>query len=316
MTANSVQNHLIQSKPIRLSVFILGCTVAIISITCSVILWLSFANNTLDSILAFFTAAAMVAASYIFVPVLTSLKEYKRWGLFSLVLVLEFVLVGSSLAASIGWIENNYQNNYQASITSSDSYVNKQDQIKSLTQQINELTAIAAQDRESKTYRGRALRTLSSANALSDKRNLLTQQKFTHSTSNSGGTLANNLGQSRYALWFMFASIVDGVPMACFAVLSASASRTKKANTCPGTSDKTANPTTNAARLQPLITDEQNIYEEIAQEIRDGLWGDKPAMRNIIATKKIRHSQAKEIFKKLVSENEVIQKGNRYERVT
>jgi len=222
----------------------------------------------------------------------------------------------SSLAASVGWIENNYQNNYQTNITTSDSYVNKQHQIKSLTQQINELTAIAAQDRESKTYRGRALRTLSKANALSDKRDLLTQQKTKHTSSNSGGTLAKDLGQSRYALWLMFASIVDGVPMVCFAVLSASASRTKKATTCPDTSDKTTNPATNAARLQPLIAHEKNVYEEIAQEIRDGLWGDKPAMRNIIQTKKIRHSQAKEIFEKLVSENEVIQKGNRYERVT
>ncbi len=261
-----------------------------------------------------------MAASYIFIPVLARLKEFKRWGLFTLVLVLEIVLVGSSLAASIGWIESNYQNNYQTNITTSDSYVNKQHQIKSLTQQINELTAIAAQDRESKTYRGRALRTLSKANALSDKRDLLTQQKTRHTASNSGGTLANDLGQSRYALWLMFASIVDGVPMACFAVLSASASRTKKANTCPDTSDKTTNlttaPTTNATHSQPLIAHEQNVYEEIAQEIRSGLWGDKPAMRNIIQTKKIRHSQAKEIFEKLVSENEVIQKGNRYERVT
>lgn len=293
------------TQPIKFSLFILGLVCAFISLLCSALLWISFANTLLDSVLMAVTSSAFVAASYLFVPVILRLLEFKKWAMFIAVLSLETILAISSLMATIGFLESRYQNQFKSELTKSQAYQHQQTSIDSLTTQINELMALAKTDREN-GYRQRAERLLNKATRLSDERDLLISKKRHHISTNAGNTLANDLGENRYVLWSVLAILVDGCPMACFALVSLKGKPTQQLIT-----PKTLTPSTNAARAE----NNDALFEELANEIAAGKYGDKPAMRNIITEKKIRHATAKEIFERLVSENIIKQVGNRFERV-
>lgn len=293
------------TQPIKFSLFMLGLVCAFISLLCSALLWISFANSLLDSILMAVTSSAFVAASYLFVPVILRLLEFKKWAMLIAVLSLEAILAISSLMATIGFLESRYQNQFKSELTNSQEYQHQQTGIDSLTTQINELMALAKTDREN-GYRQRAERLLNKATRLSDERDLLISKKIHHISTNAGNTLANDLGENRYVLWSVLAILVDGCPMACFALVSLKAKPTQQSMTA-----KTLTPPTNAARAE----NNDALFEELANEIAAGKYGDKPAMRNIITEKKIRHATAKEIFERLVDENIIKQVGNRFEKV-
>ena len=293
------------TQPIKFSLFILGLVCAFISLLCSALLWISFANTLLDSVLLAVTSSAFVAASYLFVPVILRLLEFKKWAMLIAVLSLEAILAISSLMATIGFLESRYQNQFKSELTNSQAYLHQQTGIDTLTTQINELMALAKTDREN-GYRQRAERLLNKATRLSDERDLLISKKINHVSTNAGNTLANDLGENRYVLWSVLAILVDGCPMACFALVSLKAKPSQQIIT-----QKALTPPTNAARAE----NNDALFEELSNEISAGKYGDKPAMRNIITEKKIRHATAKEVFERLVDENIIKQVGNRFEKV-
>ncbi|WP_396586434.1 hypothetical protein [Bermanella sp. R86510] len=288
------------TQPIKFSLFILGMTCALISLVCSALLWTSFSNNLFDSILLAITSCAFVAASYVFVPVTIRLFEFKKWFMFITIIVLEAALTISSIMATIGFLESRFQNQTTSDITSSQEYKHNQIRIDSLTTRINELTELAKTDREN-NYRQRANRLLSKADRLDQQRQALINKKPTGSKQTTGTALATDLGESRYALWTVLAVLVDGCPMACFALISLKTPYTKTA--------ENKIPTSNAARPQ----DTEELYQQLASEIQSGLWTSKPAIRNIITSKRIRHQTAKDLFDRLVEENVLVRNGNRYE---
>jgi hypothetical protein len=295
------------SNPIKVSTFIFAIFLAFVSMMCSLLLWISFANTTLDTVLAAITSIALVGTSYIFVPVMIRLIAYKKIGFFIMIAILELILVASSLGATIGWLESRYQGSYYSEVTSSDSYNQNQIKFDDYTTRINELTTLAKIDTKN-NFRQRAERLLNKADRLSQERNELANQKSHHTSNNSGTTLANDLGESRYVLWTVLAVLVDGCPMACFAILSASGKRTEQSKPAIKISQ-----VTNKSFVD--IGDSDALYELLASEIKAGIWGEKPAMRNIITTKRIRHSAAKEAFDLLVENKVLKQNGNRFERV-
>jgi hypothetical protein len=295
------------SNPIKVSTFIFAIFLAFVSMMCSLLLWISFANTTLDAVLAAITSIALVGTSYIFVPVMIRLITYKKIGFFIMIAILELMLVASSLGATIGWLESRYQGSYYSEVTNSDSYNQNQIKFDDYTTRINELTTLAKIDTKN-NFRQRAERLLNKADRLSQERNELANQKSHHTYNNSGTTLANYLGESRYVLWTVLAVLVDGCPMACFAILSASGKRTEQSKPAIKISQ-----VTNKSFAD--IGDSDALYELLASEIKAGIWGEKPAMRNIITTKRIRHSAAKEAFDLLVENKVLKQNGNRFERV-
>jgi DNA primase len=288
------------TQPIKFSLFILGMTCALISLVCSALLWTSFSNNLFDSILLAITSCAFVAASYVFVPVTIRLFEFKKWGMFITIIVLEAALTISSVMATIGFLESRFQNQTTSDITSSQEYKHNQTRIDSLTTRINELTTLAKIDREN-NYRQRASRLLNKADRLDQQRQVLINKKPTSDKQNTGTALATDLGGNRYALWAVLAVLVDGCPMACFALISLKAPHSKTQNK--------PNPTQNAARPQ----DSDDLYQELATEMKSGIWTQKPAIRNVITGKRIRYETAKELFDRLVEEEILIRNGNRYE---
>lgn len=294
------------TQPIKFSLFILGLVCAFISLLCSALLWVSFANSLLDSILMGIASSAFVAASYLFVPVILRLLQFKKWAMLIAVLSLEVILAISSLMATIGFLESRYQNQFDTELTNSQGYKHQQASIDTLTIQINELIALAKTDRET-DYRQRAERLLNKATRLTHERDRLISKTISHTSTNAGNTLANDLGENRYVLWSVLAILVDGCPMACFALVSLK-------TTTPGKTlapIKAALPPTNAARADNL----DELYEELASEISAGKYGDKPAIRNIITDKRIRHATAKKLFDRLVTNNILEVAGNRFVRV-
>lgn len=298
------------SNPLKASTFIFATCLAFVSMMCSLLLWISFTNTVLDAVLAAITSITLVGTSYIFIPVMMRLLEFRKFGYFFVIFILELILVASSLGATIGWLESRYQSSYYTEISNSD--LNKQNTIKfdDYTNRINQLTALAAIDAEN-NYRQRAERLLNKADRLSLERQSLTSSTSHHITKSSGTTLANDLGESRYILWTVLAVLVDGCPMACFAILSAPGKRTEKPTINTATT-KTPNPIQKSFAENESIDD---LYLSLANEIQNGKWGEKPAMRKIILDKKIRHATAKTLFERLINENVLIQVGNRFERV-
>jgi hypothetical protein len=294
------------SNPIKVSTFIFAIFLAFVSMVCSLLLWISFANTTLDTVLAAITSIALVGTSYIFVPVMIRLIAYKKIGFFIMIAILELMLVASSLGATIGWLESRYQGSYYSEVTSSDSYNQNKIKFDDYTTRINELTTLAKIDTKN-NFRQRAERLLNKADRLSQERNELANQKYHHTSKDSGTTLANDLGESRYVLWTVLAVLVDGCPMACFAILSAPGKRTEQSK--PAIKISQVN-----NKIFADINNPHALYETLASEIKAGIWGDKPAMRNIITTKRIRHSAAKEAFDLLVENKVLKQNGNRFER--
>lgn len=297
------------TRPIKFSLFIVGLICAFISLLCSALLWISFSNNLLDSILLGITSGAFVAASYLFVPVLMRLLEFKRWAMFIALLALEAILTLSSLLATIGFLESRYQNQFQNELNSSDQYHHHQTRINNLTARINELTELAKQDRKTEKYRARAERLLNKADHLSQELDTLLNTRLIHTSTQAGNTLANDLGHNRYGLWVLMAVIIDGCPMACFALVSLKGKQ--ESTPLPHPIKK---PSQQFASTESTH-DTNDLYQALATEIQTGKWGEKPAMRNIIIDKKIRHSTAKDLFEQLVKNGVLKQNGNRFERI-
>ena len=292
------------TNSIKITTFILGIILALISMVCSILMWISFANSTLDILMAAITSASLVGASYIFIPMIVRLYEFKRWALLTATLILEVILVLSSLAATISWLESRYQTTFHLELSGSTSYQHQQTQINDLTNRINELSALAKLDREN-GFRTRAGSLLNKAERLSQERQFLISQKTTRQSDNSGTTLANDLGDQRYVLWTVLAVLVDGCPMVCFAVLSA------------GQRNKAIQPISKnlptPIRRDAPTDDNETLYAEIATELKAGRWGNKPAMRNVITDKKIRHALAREFFDRYVVDGTLTLNGARFE---
>jgi len=297
------------TRPIKFSLFIVGLICAFISLLCSALLWISFSNNLLDSILLGITSGAFVAASYLFVPVLMRLLEFKRWAMLIALFSLEAILTLSSLAATVGFLESRYQNQSQLEISGSDRYLQHQARINNLTARINELTELAKQDRKTEKYRARAERLLNKADRLSQELDLLLNTRLTHTSQKAGNTLANDLGQDRYGLWVLMAVIIDGCPMACFALVSLKGKQ--ESTPLPHPIKKPAPQIANTESTPNT----HDLYQALAEEIQAGTHGEKPAMRNIIADKKIRYTTAKDLFEQLVKNGVLKQNGNRFERI-
>lgn len=297
------------TQSVALSALVFALFLATVSAVCSLLLWVSFTNNLLDASLAAVTSLALVGVSYVFIPVLLRLREQRRWGFFSGVLALELALVMSSLGATVGWLESNYQRHQQHTMHGSEHYQQQQQQLDNINSRIILLTTLAQQDSDN-GYRQRAMAALAQADILNQERRNLLQQTpnaTAEPATNAGSTLATALGQHRYILWSTLALLLDGCPMVCFAIVNLQ----PRPRTTPTAIEKPPV----ATPSEPAHEPEHEMYAEIAREIKAGRWGDKPALRNVITDKKIRHATAKDFFQRYLADGTLTKSGTRFERV-
>jgi predicted transcriptional regulator len=293
---------------------ICGITFATISIYCSALLWWSFADKTIDQVIAAIIGSGFVACQYLFY----ANRNY----------IASTVLFTISVTATMGWIESCYDSIKTTELSSNSSYHEK---TKTLTELNNSLTLqnLSAKNDLANTsinFTGRANRTLAKAKqtqyAIKQIEQEIEQLKNANpSSQKSGSAIANKLADYRWGLWFLLAAMVDLIPRICYKIISSETTVIKSNNTSTATLHETLQPSLQKA-LQPSsqlgATPETQaeiadpLLQILRQEIIDNEWGETIPMKRIMAKHNARHDRLKPIFEWLIKQDVIERQGNRY----
>jgi predicted transcriptional regulator len=279
-----------------------GCTFAAISIYCSALLWWSFAESTIDKIIAAAIGAGFVACQYLF----HANRNY----------IATTVLFIISAAATIGWIESRYDAIKTTELTSDSSYSEK---TKTLTELNNTLALqnLSAKNDLANTainFTGRANRTLAKANQTQDAIKQLESeikhlQNANPSSQKSGSAIANQLAEWRWLLWALLAAMIDIIPMICFKI----ATTKTLIETLQPPLQKSPQPSSQlGATTETQAETTDPLLQILKQEITDNEWGETIPMKRIMAKHNARHERLKPIFEKLIESKVIERQGNRY----
>jgi hypothetical protein len=304
---------------------ITGLAFALVSAAASVILWCSYATTTTDSAIAAITAVASVACMYLFAAASKSqaLKPATSNGMRNLT----GILLISSIAATVGWLESRYQAQHTNSLTTDYSYTTKQQQIADLTTDIQNLQQSARAD-IANNYRARANRTQIKIDNKTEQRDQLSRELNQHkgTATNAGQALGNSLGHLRWVLWLALAIIVDACPIICFSAVAqllqqqpATDNNTAKQPTTEQpepAAARAATPETaaiNTSDISDLLPATDWLQEQILNH------GQKPSIRNFLGQEydgtKLRHEHLKHIFHELELRQVIKRKGQGFELV-
>ena len=260
---------------------IIGLTLAGVSLAWSVMLWVSFADNSTDAALAGTTAGALVAAQ--FALLLNARSHWHKAAVTLLTLV--------SIAASVGWLEAGFQRNHSVNNDTQQHSNAQQQSLHDITTEIQLLQQLAAADANN-NYRQRATRRLAEARTLDAERQAILNQHTSSTGAHDQSTaLGNGLSHWRWLAWLLLAAIIDLVAMLCLsdAVKARLKQRTESESTAP----------------------EHPATEHIAELIRDGT---RPVMRSLIGTefngRRLHHTDLKQIFNALEHQGVIQRNGN------
>jgi hypothetical protein len=279
-----------------------GCTFAAISIYCSALLWWSFAESTIDKIIAAAIGAGFVACQYLF----HANRNY----------IATTVLFIISAAATIGWIESRYDAIKTTELTSDSSYSEK---TKTLTELNNTLALqnLSAKNDLANTainFTGRANRTLAKANQTQDAIKQLESeikhlQNANPSNQKSGSAIANQLAEWRWLLWALLAAMIDIIPMICFKI----ATTETLIETLQPSLQKSLQPSSQLGATTETQTETTDpLLQILKREITNNEWGETIPMKRIMAKHNARHERLKPIFEQLIESKVIERQGNRY----
>jgi hypothetical protein len=310
---------------------ILLCMVTLAS---TVLFWSSMPTDQTGKLLAAITATALEACKYSFFPAgVYYLKKRNAGG--ALLLIIGVVLVGISVAATTGFLENAYNQQTQMVQQNSLEYQTKKQQLNSLQQQIDSLNSLVAADAQG-SYRTRAIETAKQVKVLEQQRdNALAEIKGYRETAQGNAqslfsVLAIPLGASpeaiRQSAFIGLAVIVDICAIAGLLALGGMGKKSKPEPkpiwSEPPTNTETKKesppvPIANAKPKEPpLVCAELTPNEnELAQKILAGQFGQPPAVRRIIDEGKVRHQIAKKVLEYLVDQNKVRREGKQYQLI-
>lgn len=287
-----------------------GVTFAAISIYCSALLWWSFADTTIDQVIAAAIGAGFVACQCLF----HSNGNY----------IATIILFIISAAATIGWIESRYDAIKTTELSSDSSYGEK---TKTLTELNNTLALqnLSARNDLANTainFTGRANRTLAQAkqtqNSIKQIELEINQLKNAHpSSEKSGSAIANSLNEYRWGLWFLLAAMIDIIPMICFKIVKTeTTSETLKKPFQPSLQESLQPSSQLGATTETLLATQTQsadpLLQILQQEIINGVWGETIPMKRIMAKHNARHARLKPIFDQLIEFNIIERHGNRY----
>jgi predicted transcriptional regulator len=279
-----------------------GSTFATISIYCSAMLWWSFAESTIEKIIAAAIGAGFVACQYLF----HANRNY----------IATIVLFIISAAATIGWIESRYDAIKTTELTSDSSYSEK---TKTLTELNNTLALqnLSAKNDLANTainFTGRANRTLAKANQtqVAIKRlesEIKRLQNANPSNQKSGSAIANQLAEWRWLLWALLAAMIDIIPMICFKI----ATTETLIETLQPSLQKSLQPSSQLGATAETQTETADpLLQILKQEIINNEWGETIPMKRIMAKHNARHERLKPIFEQLIESKVIERQGNRY----
>lgn len=279
-----------------------GSTFAAISIYCSALLWWSFAESTIDKIIAAAIGAGFVACQYLF-------HENRNY-------IATTVLFIISAAATIGWIESRYDAIKTTELTSDSSYSEKTKTLTELNNTLALQNLSAKNDLANTTinFTGRANRTLAKANQTQDAiKQLESEIKYLQnanpSNQKSGSAIANQLAEWRWLLWALLAAMIDIIPMICFKI----AKTETLIETLQPSLQKSLQPSSQlGATTETQAETTDPLLQILKQEIINNEWGETIPMKRIMAKHNARHERLKPIFEQLIESKVIERQGNRY----
>lgn len=305
-----------------------------VTLASTVLFWSSMPTDQTGKLLAAVTATALEACKYSFFPAgVYYLKKRNAGG--ALLLIIGVVLVGISVAATTGFLENAYNQQTQSAQQNSLEYQTKKQQLNSLQQQIDSLNNLVAADAQG-SYRTRAIQTAKDVKILEQQRDAaLAEIKGYRETAQGNAqslfsVLAIPLGASpeaiRQGAFIGLAIIVDICAIAGLLALGGMGKKSKPESKrilgelpvnietkdvpppAPVVNQKPKEP--------PLVCVELTPNEnELAQKILSGEFGQPPAVRRIIQEGNVRHQSAKKVLEYLVKQNKVRREGKQYQLV-
>lgn len=298
-----------------------------VTLASTVLFWSSMPTDQTGKLLAAVTATALEACKYSFFPAgVYYLKKRNAGG--ALLLIIGVVLVGISVAATTGFLENAYNQQAQATQQNSLEYQTKKQQLNSLQQQIDSLNSLVAADAQG-SYRTRAIETAKQVKILEQQRdNALAEIKGYRETAQGNAqslfsVLAIPLGASpeavRQSAFIGLAVIVDICAIAGLLALGGIGKKPKPEPT-PIWSEPPKNTATierekavPAPKQKPQELNE--VEQQVAKKILAGEFGQPPAVRRIISDGKVTHQIASKILRYLVEQNQVRREGKQYQLV-
>jgi hypothetical protein len=298
-----------------------------VTLASTVLFWSSMPTDQTGKLLAAITATALEACKYSFFPAgVYYLKKRNAGG--ALLLIIGVVLVGISVAATTGFLENAYNQQTQMVQQNSLEYQTKKQQLNSLQQQIDSLNSLVAADAQG-SYRTRAIETAKQVKVLEQQRdNALAEIKGYRETAQGNAqslfsVLAIPLGASpesiRQSAFIGLAVIVDICAIAGLLALGGMGKKSKQepkpiwSEPPKNTETKKEPPPVPVATPKPTeLTEPEN---ELAKQILAGTYGQPPAVRRIIDEGKVRHQIAKKVLEYLVDQNKVRREGKQYQLI-
>ncbi len=298
-----------------------------VTLASTVLFWSSMPTDQTGKLLAAVTATALEACKYSFFPAgVYYLKKRNAGG--ALLLIIGVVLVGISVAATTGFLENAYNQQTQMVQQNSLEYQTKKQQLNSLQQQIDSLNNLVAADAQG-SYRTRAIETAKQVKVLEQQRdNALAEIKGYRETAQGNAqslfsVLAIPLGASpeaiRQGAFIGLAVIVDICAIAGLLALGGIGKKSKP-EPKPMWSEPPIN-TETIEREKAVPVTKKNPTElneqenELAKKILAGNYGQPPAVRRIIQEGSVRHQTAKKVLEYLVEQNKVRREGKQYQLV-
>ena len=299
----------------------------VVTLASTVLFWSSMPTDQTGKLLAAITATALEACKYSFFPAgVYYIKKRNAGG--ALLLIIGVVLVGISVAATTGFLENAYNQQTQLVQQNSLEYQTKKQQLNSLQQQIDSLNSLVAADAQG-SYRTRAIETAKQVKLLEQQRdNALAEIKGYRETAQGNAqslfsVLAIPLGASpeviRQSAFIGLAVIVDICAIAGLLALDGIGKKPKP-EPKPIWSEPPKN-TETIERVKAVPAPKQKpqelneVEQQVAEKILSGEFGQPPAVRRIISDGKVTHQTASKILRSLVEQNQVRREGKQYQLV-
>lgn len=202
-----------------------GLILILISIVCEVMLFIDYADNRIDKIIAGLSAAALVVCQFSFVPL--AIKKWQTNKVLAMFISsIICVLFMVSVSGTAAFFESRFSSKNDVLTKTSNEYMLKQKTINDLFIMHNLFidSANKAKEEGNNWYAGEQLKEASKINK--QRLELIESLKEIEVTPKDSGTaLAKALDKSRWTLWLLMAILVDLCPIVCFASLNITSER-------------------------------------------------------------------------------------------
>lgn len=299
----------------------------IVTLSSAVLFWSSMPTDQFGKILAGVTATALEACKYAFFPAgIYYLKKRNIGG--AGLLLMGVVLLGISVAATTGFLENAYNQQQQFTQQNSLEFQTKKQQLNSLQQQIDTLNGLVAADAQG-SYRTRAYENAEKVKTLELQRDkaLAEIKEYRQTVQGNAQSLFSAvsipLGQSpeavRQGAFMALAVIVDICAIAALLALSGlrekSVSVMAEIPTQPIITTETPTPTKSTPPDKQIAVTLSPQEQQIAEQIIAGKFGDPPPVRKVIEETNQRHAVVKKIMDHLVEKHQLKREGKQFRLV-